>query len=534
MILLDMHKRVQQMTYQDKRFEDVCLKIPITDILLGNKRRRRRRQAVEESQTSSTTLSSSTSTTTEPSTTTSTTASTTIATTTTSTTTSTTTTTTTTTTTRKSTTTTTTTTSTTTSEEEEEEYDYYGGFSYAYDSPASTDDKDEEEESESKKEDDDDDDPNDLDSLPPEIYCDIVDTLQDKCGEYSLLEIWKYDEDVIRSLTQQDIIDAVNTLKESPVFGYEVNFTDYLGGKVYNETGHVVGAKSLRSIWLQKFDPDNIESTQKLTGFEVDLVDAFTMAYEAELIKLFRKIDEEISERDDGHKLYFNVARSFVDEASGPIEFDILRMIAGYGLMFLYTMLTLGKLNRVEHKLYLALVGLLAVLFGFMLAVGTTMALGMLYTPVHGLLPFICLGIGIDDMFVIMRCFNNIPTLERERRGLPKTIGMAMQHAGVSITVTTLTDVFAFAVGGMTVFPSLFSFCMCSAIAIAAIFVFQTSWFVAWMTLDHIRIQQKRDGLFPCIVHENWEPPTWSQKDYGNLVMSQVSKVLEIKPFQVQ
>ena len=62
------------------------------------------------------------------------------------------------------------------------------------------------------------------------MYCDLIETLSDKCGEYSLLEIWKYDEARIRALSIQDIIDAVNTVDESPVFGYDTDFTDYLGG----------------------------------------------------------------------------------------------------------------------------------------------------------------------------------------------------------------------------------------------------------------------------------------------------------------
>ena len=44
-----------------------------------------------------------------------------------------------------------------------------------------------------------------IDDLPREIYCDIVETLEDKCGEYTLLEIWKYDEAVIANLTNQGL-----------------------------------------------------------------------------------------------------------------------------------------------------------------------------------------------------------------------------------------------------------------------------------------------------------------------------------------
>ena len=63
--------------------------------------------------------------------------------------------------------------------------------------------------------------------------------MNDKCGEYSILEIWKYDMEIIKGLTQQDIINAINVVTESPVFGYDTNFTDYLGG--VNRYGCIMG-----------------------------------------------------------------------------------------------------------------------------------------------------------------------------------------------------------------------------------------------------------------------------------------------------
>ena len=83
------------------------------------------------------------------------------------------------------------------------------------------------------------------------------------------------------------------------------------------------------------------------------------------------------------------------------------------------------------------------------------------------------LGIGIDNMFVILRCFENIPEEERDRNGLVKNMALTMARAGVSITVTTLTDVAAFAVGTIAILPALKHFCVSSAIAIAAIYLLQ-------------------------------------------------------------
>ena len=79
-----------------------------------------------------------------------------------------------------------------------------------------------------------------VDKLPPSIYCDLIETLSDKCGEYSILEIWKYERSVIEKLTEQDIVNAINTVEESPVFGYETNFTEYLGGVTRYRVTHLL------------------------------------------------------------------------------------------------------------------------------------------------------------------------------------------------------------------------------------------------------------------------------------------------------
>jgi predicted RND superfamily exporter protein len=76
--------------------------------------------------------------------------------------------------------------------------------------------------------------------------------------------------------------------------------------------------------------------------------------------------------------------------------------------------------------------------------------LGMEYNQTHHVLPFIAIGIGIDDMFVIMECWHNQPA-EMASLPLADRVGHTMRHAGISITVTSITDVMAFGLGAFTV-----------------------------------------------------------------------------------
>ena len=68
---------------------------------------------------------------------------------------------------------------------------------------------------------------------------------------------------------------------------------------------------------------------------------------------------------------------------------------------------------------------------------------------------FFCHFAGIDDMFVIMQSLDNLKSSERQENNIPQNIGQTMKHAGVAITVTSMTDIVVFAVGSSTVKQNL-------------------------------------------------------------------------------
>ena len=82
-----------------------------------------------------------------------------------------------------------------------------------------------------------------------------------------------------------------------------------------------------------------------------------------------------------------------------------------------------------------------------------------MFTQLHNVLPFLMLGIGIDDMFVLVQSYENL-TKEELKLSLEDRFGRALSHAGMAVSVTSVTNIVAFMLGATTVIPALRSFCL--------------------------------------------------------------------------
>ena len=103
-------------------------------------------------------------------------------------------------------------------------------------------------------------------------------------------------------------------------------------------------------------------------GLELDLADSTTLQWENKLIKTLLDFDAKIPSLS----VFVNVARSFNDISSSAIFFDGVKMVAGWLLMFFYTVFMLGRVNLVEHRTYLTAAGIFAVAMGLVMSIGLT------------------------------------------------------------------------------------------------------------------------------------------------------------------
>jgi Niemann-Pick C1 protein len=172
------------------------------------------------------------------------------------------------------------------------------------------------------------------------------------------------------------------------------------------------------------------------------------LLWEERFLKIMERLQKELN--GDGFAVYYAAGRSYGDVSAEAMFQDMDKLSIGVTMMFIFMQLVLSKFSWVEIRLILGLMGLLSVGMAFVAGAGLCSFLGVSYGPVHTSLPFLLMGLGVDDMFVMMAGWRKVQSTHSDL-ALPEKMGMMLRHAGTSITVTSLTDIVAFVVGATTV-----------------------------------------------------------------------------------
>ena len=71
------------------------------------------------------------------------------------------------------------------------------------------------------------------------------------------------------------------------------------------------------------------------------------------------------------------------------------------GLIIVYLFVVLGACSPIRCRVALAFVGLICIGLSFASARGLASILGFESTGIHNIMPFLLIGVGADDMFVL-------------------------------------------------------------------------------------------------------------------------------------
>lgn len=332
-----------------------------------------------------------------------------------------------------------------------------------------------------------------------DFYCSFLEGFELTCLENNILNIWKNDINKLNKVTKNEIVSKVNTIKTNPVTGHPVDYSKFLGGIKYDDNKNIVSANTVLLTWYTQVNMSavNLDEVGNLVGTE-DWVSVPLAIWETKFLERMKSMSQNAT----GIQIFYEAGRSFGDISRQSMFYDMDKLTIGIVLMFFYIQFGLSRCNWLEIRLTLGSVGLLCVGLSYVSAVSWCSVLGISFGPVHSSLPFLLMGLGIDDMFVMNACWKNLSEAEL-KKSLPVKIGLMLKHAGVSIVITSFTDIVALLIGAITVLPSLKSFCVYAAVGVFFIFCYSVTFYVAVLTLDIKRIEANRNGVLFCYQHKN-------------------------------
>lgn len=191
------------------------------------------------------------------------------------------------------------------------------------------------------------------------------------------------------------------------------------------------------------------------------------------------------------------------DELEGPVIDDLPLIAIAFLTMGIFTALAFGRIGRrdkgsrcVQSSSLLGFGATVTVLLSMLTGYGICSLAGYPITSLTQALPFVLVGIGLDDSFIIFGALQQLTKDKRENADL-RIIAIALA-SGPSIAVTTLTDCMAFAVGAaFSSIPGIRWFCFYAVVCILIDFLYQITFFIALLELD---LRRQDSNCYDCLV----------------------------------
>ncbi|CAI5443490.1 unnamed protein product [Caenorhabditis angaria] len=198
--------------------------------------------------------------------------------------------------------------------------------------------------------------------------------------------------------------------------------------------------------------------------------------------------------------------------------------IIGGLLMITFMALTFHNLTNLSKLLLI-----LGAIGSPLAATGATFALlGWLDHPFNSIMcitPFLILGIGVDDAFLLLNCWRKYKTLQNREHRLARVV----QEISPSMAITSLTNTMAFGVGYLSPTPQMSSFCLATSLAIVFDFLFEFLIFVPTMVMFYDSKEEKGD----LEVQEKTPESRVTWKSYTSALLSPLGVFLSVSLYLV-
>ncbi|XP_017791086.1 PREDICTED: Niemann-Pick C1 protein-like [Habropoda laboriosa] len=212
-------------------------------------------------------------------------------------------------------------------------------------------------------------------------------------------------------------------------------------------------------------------------------------------------------ERPEFMDVAYVTEKSIQDELERSSKAEIITVIFSYALMFIYVGFALSKVKCSRHfiqeyfansKIMLSTGGVIIVITSVACSLGVFGYIGVPTTLLTiEVIPFLVLAVGVDNIFILIHTHERKPKLPNET--IPEHIGRILADVGPSMLLTSMSECLCFLIGTLSVMPAVNTFALYASMSILLNFLLQITAFIALLSLDEQRFQNKLLDVFCCV-----------------------------------
>uniref|UniRef100_A0AAQ4PP08 Patched 1 n=1 Tax=Gasterosteus aculeatus aculeatus TaxID=481459 RepID=A0AAQ4PP08_GASAC len=166
-------------------------------------------------------------------------------------------------------------------------------------------------------------------------------------------------------------------------------------------------------------------------------------------------------------------------------DISIIRVASGYLLMLAYACLTMLRWDCAKSQGAVGLAGVLLVTLSVAAGLGLCSLLGISFNAATTqVLPFLALGVGVDDVFLLAHAFSE--TGQNKRIPFEDRTGECLKRTGASVALTSISNVTAFFMAALIPIPALRAFSLQVCRVVIECFQFTYIFFTAVHNLTFI------------------------------------------------
>ncbi|XP_067131648.1 patched domain-containing protein 3-like [Centruroides vittatus] len=198
--------------------------------------------------------------------------------------------------------------------------------------------------------------------------------------------------------------------------------------------------------------------------------------------------------------IYKFLTHSANDEIDGIGKSVLFLTIIIAPIMLTFSAISSLSTDALSSKPWLGVAGCASPFLATVAAFGLLIYCKVNYFALNLIIIFLMLGIGVDDSFILVAAWRRTDL----KASVPDRMKEAYAEAAVSITITSLTNLFAFCMGFVTPYKCIHIFSAYSALAIVFDYVYQLLFFGGLMALDGYREQHNLHSLLCWPIKQNY------------------------------